>query len=193
MRLFILSICSSFLLVTSPKESAAQQWLSVNVKDANGKTRTLADFDSSAAWVVVFLSPECPLCKNYTKTLRELHEAYAAQNIRIVGVIAGKAYSPDDIAAFTQKYRLPIPIVYDRKYKLAKATNATVTPEAFVLDRSGKLIYRGLIDNWAVKLGGTHRREVTETYVIDALEAYLSGTEVAITETEPMGCLIYAL
>jgi thiol-disulfide isomerase/thioredoxin len=59
------------------------------VKNTNGTTFYL-DLKKQTA-VYVFISPECPLCQNYTKTLNAFHQTYASKQIALVAIVPGKA------------------------------------------------------------------------------------------------------
>ena len=65
---------------------------------------------------------------------------------------------------------------------LAVAFGATHTPEAFVFDRSGKLVYHGGIDD------NREAGKVQKRWLRDALEAIVTGKEVALAETKSFGC-----
>ena len=54
---------------------------------------------------VVFFSPECPLCQQYTRTLNQLQTQYATE-LTIVGVFPGKAYSSAEYQQFKSTYKL---------------------------------------------------------------------------------------
>jgi hypothetical protein len=58
-----------------------------------------------------------------------------------------------------------------------------------VIDRTGKIRYRGRIDNFYAALGQT-RRQVTEHDLRDALDAIVDGKSVRKSETEALGCFI---
>jgi hypothetical protein len=89
-----------------------------------------------------------------------------------------------------QEYRYDaIPTALDTSRAIAKRAKASVTPEAVVVDRAGKIRYRGRIDNFYAALGKP-RREVTEHDVRDALDALLAGRSVSKPETEALGCFI---
>jgi hypothetical protein len=71
--------------------------------------------------------------------------------------------------------------------KVAQAFGATKTPHAFVVskEKGGKLVlkYMGAIDN-----NPDDAKAATKHYVADAIEALISGKEVAVTETKSVGC-----
>ena len=61
--------------------------------------------------------------------------------------------------------------------------SASVTPEAFLFDRNGKLVYHGAIDD-------NHRDpgKVQKRYLKDALDAVAAGKTPAVQESKSMGC-----
>jgi hypothetical protein len=71
----------------------------------------------------------------------------------------------------------------------ATHAKASITPQAFVIDRSGEIRYRGRIDNLYAALGKT-RQQVTSHDLRDALDAVLVGGKVPHPETEALGCFI---
>src|SRR5690349_11754017 len=42
--------------------------------------------------LLVLLSPECPLCKNYSVTLNKIQKEFV-EDLNIYGIVPGKAYS----------------------------------------------------------------------------------------------------
>jgi len=163
----------------------------VKVENLAGEVVQLPNvMDSSSLAVVVFCSPECPLCKNYTLTLNQLVQD--DPQLTVVAVYSGTDYDVQAITDFNTKYNNQFITLRDKKYKLAKAFGATVTPEVFLIDSSGNVIYSGLIDNWVIKLGGSHRREITAFYLTDAISSFRAGITPAIQQTKAKGCLLYA-
>lgn len=178
-----------FLILVIP--ASAQKSMKTRLIALNGEKVELAHFFGKAdVGVVVFYSPECPLCKNYTLPLNELKEEYP--DLPVIAVYSGTDYSDSTLHAFNEKYRVTFASAKDPKYKLAKRLNAGVTPEVFLLSSDGDVIYSGLIDNRVIELGGNHRREITEFYLKNALLAWQSGEDIAIARTEPKGCFLYA-
>ena len=140
------------------------------------------------AKVLVFLSPDCPLCRNYTKDLQEIL-SYYKDEIAIYGVVPGKHYSKFEVDSFLNYYNLPLEIIYDPNFSLVKDLGATITPEVFLIDDKNKIRYQGLIDNWLGELG-RRRTVITELYLKDALESYLHGEEIKTKKTKAIGCFI---
>lgn len=136
----------------------------------------------------IFLSPECPLCRNYTKPLNELSNKYKNE-MQVYGIIPGTAYSSDDINAFRNKYKIQYDLITDSIMSISKYFLATTTPEAVLVDNAGGTVYRGAIDNWVETLG-KKKLAATRFYLHDAVDQYLSSNMIILSRTKPVGCKI---
>ena len=68
--------------------------------------------------------------------------------------------------------------VLGRDFVIARAFGATKTPEAFLFNQGGKLVYHGAIDD------SRNDTEVTRNYLRDALDAVLEGREPPVAEPQ---------
>ena len=136
----------------------------------------------------VFLSPECPLCQNYTRTLNLLDKQYAGK-LTIHGIIPGKTWKQTDLSAFAAKYHIAYPLQIDSDLHLAHSMHATTTPEAILLAPDNTVLYQGAIDNWYKALGRSQNHP-TQNYLQDAIDSALHHQPAAIKHTTPVGCLI---
>lgn len=140
--------------------------------------------------VFIFMSPECPLSENYSKTINELSATYADKNVRFHIVFPGIFYLRPQIEEFLKKYHLPTEmVIYDPDHSFKEYFSATITPEAFLTDVTGAILYQGAIDNWAITLG-KQRQVITEHYVIEAIESVLNNKHIKIKKTRAVGCII---
>jgi peroxiredoxin len=73
------------------------------------------------------------------------------------------------------------PYVVDATSDVARAFGATRTPEVFLFDADGLLVYTGGIDD------SKGPEQVTETYMADAVNALISGDEIAVKESRSLG------
>lgn len=138
----------------------------------------------------VFISPECPLCENYTKDFNELRKAYSTDSLKIYGVFSGeKLYSEERILKFKKQYNLQVDFVMDGDYTLAKYFKAEVTPECFLVKPQGEIVYAGKLDNWLEKLG-RRRKKVSRFYVKDAIKSVFNNEPIVVSKTESVGCLL---
>lgn len=160
----------------------------IPLRSLNGNSVHI-DLTGSTCTVVFFLSPECPLCISYTRNMKQLAEEFSENQVQFVGIFSGEWVSGDEVREFSTKYGLPFQMLMDSHLSLAQLLDATVTPEAFLLDSSGRVLYSGAIDNWMNALG-RKKLEVTEHYLHDAITATLAGQKVAVSRTNAVGCLI---
>lgn len=137
--------------------------------------------------VFLFLSPECPLCQNYTKTINDLIKKYQGE-FTFIGIFPGQNYNENEIRTFAQKYSLEIKMFLDNNLQLTKALNIKVTPSAVLLKKN-KILYFGAIDNWVSTLG-KKRNVITAHYLEDAIQESKLGIPIHLSNTEPIGCII---
>lgn len=156
--------------------------------DVDGRSAALRLKESEEYFVIVFLSPECPLCQNYTAVLNALATTYKGK-IAVYGIIPGKSYSAEEVKKFLNDYHIDFQLLFDRGMQLCRRLKATITPQAFLVNRKNEVLYSGLIDNWAASLG-VQRTVVTEHYLADAIDASFRHLPVNPRKTRPVGCLI---
>jgi protein-disulfide isomerase len=134
--------------------------------------------------VVIFFSLECPICEKYTQTLNKID---SLTEIPIYMVLLDRSQSIEDIKTYKKTYFSQQTFLIDKHKKLLKKLEATVTPEAFVLDTHGHIIYKGAIDNWFVDLGKSMTKP-TENYLIDAIKALKNNQALKLKATKAIGC-----
>ena len=141
------------------------------------------------ATVHIFLKEDCPIARYHTKTLSKLQESYAKEGIAFRGYVSTSKASVQSVAAFKAKFNISFAIEPDASLSKAHHLGAKVTPEVVVLDRDGKTLYQGRIDNTYADFG--KRRRVTTSHDLrDVLEALARGEAVEPKSTKAIGCLI---
>lgn len=145
-------------------------------------------FQEPKAEVIVFLAPKCNICKYYTKNLRELSEEFEAKGFSFTGIFPNAHTSDEDIAAFRSEFKLNFHMQTDVE-GLADELGAEVTPEVFVRDFAGDILYSGRIDNSYVRVG-KRRRNTSSSDLKDALDAILAGEPIENPTTPAIGCII---
>jgi len=160
----------------------------VKMKNVDGKELDLAEIEKPAGTLVVFTCNHCPFAKRWESRIVELGNAYAARGIGVVAINANdpKAYEEDSFDVMQKRAierGMQFPYVVDATSNLARAFGATKTPEAFLFDKSGKLVYHGAIDD-----NGEEPAKVENAYLKLALEAVVNGADVPVKETKSIGC-----
>lgn len=150
----------------------------------------LSELKKNKGSVLVFLSPECPICQKYTLTINQIQQAFSSQGVAFYGIVPGKNFKNKTINKFAVDYGLNMPILLDPDYVLTKSVGATVTPEVILFNADGVMQYAGKVDNWYESIGN-RRAVITELYLKDAINSLLSGQLVKVKRTIPVGCFIF--
>ena len=160
------------------------------MKNVDGKEVSIADVAGQKGTLVIFTCNACPYVKAWQDRIVDLGNSYLSRG---VGAIAVNSNDPSIVAEDSYdvmkdratKSKMGFPYVVDADSELATAFGATRTPEAFLFDAGGKLVYHGTIDD-------NHKDayKVTKTYLKDALEAVVGGNTVPVAETKALGCSI---
>src|ERR1051326_9028459 len=182
--------CIFFVLfIFSCSSSHMSDVCSLQLKKVNGDRFDACVIKKDKASAFIFLSPDCPLSQKYSLIINDAVNSYADKKIAFYLVFSGKLYSDDEIKKFLSEYDLHAEAIKDGDKQLASALSASVTPEVFLLDPSGKKLYSGAIDNWFSDVS-TKRETITEHYLADAIDSFLAGASIKIPETKPTGCII---
>lgn len=152
--------------------------------DANGADQSLTSLKGKNGTVIVFLSTRCPVVKAYIERIEKLAEDYRAQGVNVIGINSNSTESNDEVKAHASENRLSFPVLLDKGNKIADRLGALVTPEAFFLDASNKLVYRGRIDN------SRDPANIASNDLREAINATLAGKPVAKSEASAFGCSI---
>ena len=152
--------------------------------DADGKTQSLASLKGEKGTVLIFVAVQCPVSNAYNERMEKLAQDYKARGINVVGINSNVAEAGAAVKAHAATNHLTFPILKDPGNKIADQLGASVTPEAYFLDASNKLVYRGRIDN------SRQGDQITATELRDAIEAILSGKLVTKAEAKAFGCSI---
>ena len=137
----------------------------------------------------VFLSPECPLSKNYTIVLNKIIKDFPRDSLITIGIISGKSYSSKEVRLFKKEFSVDFQLFIDPDKKLTNYLEATITPEVVLINEKGKLIYRGAIDDWVIDLGKNKIKPEKE-YLRLAVTQYINHQPISIKKTRPKGCYI---
>jgi thiol-disulfide isomerase/thioredoxin len=160
------------------------------MKSVDGTTTSIAKVAGKKGTLVIFTCNSCPWVKAWESRMAEIGNAWVRKD---VGVIMINPNDPsqstedgfEEMVVRAKKLGIAFPYAVDATSDIARAFGATRTPEAYLFDANGRLVYHGAIDDNARKPG-----EVTERYLADALNAVAAGKDVAITETKALGCTI---
>ena len=156
----------------------------------DGKTYSLSGFADKQAVVVIFSCNHCPYVVMYEDRMVQLQADYAARGVQVIAICANDAakYPADSFAAMKQRAAdkgFNFPYVRDDSQAIARAYGAEVTPDVFVVNRGGVIVYRGRIDDNAQEPARVQSHDLR-----NALDQLLAGQPITVANTEPVGCSI---
>lgn len=146
--------------------------------------------------VIEWFNPECPFVKaSHEKgSLRELAKKVTASGVVWLAVNSGapgkQGHSPEANRAAVAKWSLSHPVLRDEDGAVGRAYGATNTPQMFVVDSKGTLVYRGAIDNSPDGEGESPAGGKLVNHVEAALADLSAGRPVATPDTRPYGCSV---
>lgn len=195
LRRLVLTLCSLAALSITAAVAGADvlalgataPMADTKLKNVNGKEVSIASVKGSKGTLVVFTCNHCPWAKAWEGRIADLSNTYSKKGIGVVLINSNDpaAYPEDDFdgtVARAKQLKLTVPYTIDATSDVARAFGATRTPEAYLFDKSGKLVYHGAVDDNAKP------DEVTTRYLKDALDATLAGKAVPVAETKAVGC-----
>jgi len=144
----------------------------------------------SAAALVAFTCNHCPYVKGSEDKLIELVKLYEPRGLKAIAISSNDALQyPDDsfdkMKEKSKQMKLPYPYLYDETQQVARLFDAACTPELYLFDRAGKLVYHGAIND-----SPRDPTKVTKEYLRDAIEAVIAGEQPAKSFINPLGCSI---
>jgi hypothetical protein len=172
------------------KDSAEQALRQIRLVDTDGVVHLPLQGDSTVAIALIFVSTDCPLANAFQPALRKISETYKDQGVCCFMIHSSPKAVECKVVSHINEYGITMPVVVDSDQSIAHLVEAKVTPEAIVVDRSGHVRYRGLINNLYAGFG-KKRQKATEHYLTDALDALIGGDPVRNTITRPIGCFIH--
>ena len=153
----------------------------LSLKEAKGEQATL----------VMFICNHCPFVLHVNSELVKLASNYNERGIGFVAISSNDVNNyPQDSPELMKTQAVDLgysfPYLYDETQEVAKAYDATCTPDFFLFDSELKLVYRGRLDDSRPSLDNP----VTGRDIRNALDAILAGNEIDENQTPSMGCNI---
>jgi len=160
---------------------------SVKMKNVDGKEVSIADVAGKEGTLVIFSCNHCPFVKAWQGRIASVGNAAKTKGIGVIVINSNDPtqYPEDDYAEMQKRAQdlgFTFPYVVDATSDVARAFGATRTPEAFLFDKDGKLVYHGAIDD------SKEADQVTKHFLQDAIDAALAGKAVPVAETKFVGC-----
>jgi hypothetical protein len=160
----------------------------VKMKDVSGKDVSFREATKKNGLLVMFSCNTCPyVVKNQSRTKEAC--SYAQKNdIGVVVLNSNEGNRSDEDSynamkeyASHQKYDWYY--LVDKNAVMADAFGAKRTPECYLFDKNGKLVYHGAIDDNPSDPGAVNRK-----HLISAMDEMKAGKDVSVKESKSVGC-----
>jgi glutathione peroxidase-family protein len=163
--------------------------------DADGKTRSLKEFRGKTV-VLEWVNEGCPYVQKHYDTgnmqkTQKLAKSDGAVWLTVVSSAPGMQghVNGDQAKSFVRnRGASPTAFLLDPDGKVGKAYDARTTPHMYVVDKAGKLVYMGGIDDKATANKDDVR--FAKNYVTAALADLRAGRAVATPVSKPYGCSV---
>jgi len=161
-----------------------------NANAAKGKPlMSLSSAMGEAGVVVVFECNHCPYVVASIGRMNAMADRCTAAGVGFVGINSNDpvVYANDSFEHMVKRADkgMPYPYLHDDTQAVAHAYGAKRTPEFFLFNAHGELVYQGRMDD-----NPKDPSQVQSTELADALDAMLSGTAPAVHTTESIGCSV---
>jgi peroxiredoxin len=163
--------------------------------DTNGKARSLSDFKGKFV-VLEWYQPDCPFVGKHYRSgnMQSLQKEYTAKGVVWLSIDSSApgqqgnypAKKLNEIGASDEAARTAL--LLDPDGKVGRLYGAKTTPDMYIIDPKGTLVYEGAIDDKR----STDLADVktATNYVKTALDAVMAGKTVPTTATRPYGCSV---
>jgi peroxiredoxin len=161
--------------------------------DLNGRMVSSRDFTNAPGLLVAFISHHCPYVTHIRREFARFAREYQERGLAIVAVCSNDAESfpedgPDGMKEEAASAGYTFPYLFDESQEVAKAFRAACTPDLFLFDRRGLLVYRGQFDDSRPRTA--RPIPITGKDIRAAADAVLAGQPVAVTQRSSVGCNI---
>jgi len=165
------------------------------LKDYAGKEHALADFKGKFV-VLEWVNHGCPFVKKHydSNNMQGLQKDYTAKDVVWLSICSsapgkqGNAKTGEAKETGDAKGAKPTSVLNDESGDVGRLYGARTTPQMYVINPEGKLIYQGAIDSDSTPdpkaiAGATN-------YVKAALDEAIAGKPVTTAETKSYGCSV---
>jgi peroxiredoxin len=166
-----------------------------SLKGADGKMHSLSAYKGKYV-VLEWTNPNCPFVKKFygSGTMQKLQKEESAKGVAWLRINSGApghdgSQTVAELAAYVKENHVAATqSLLDPTGKVGRMYGARNTPQMFVIDAKGTLIYAGGIDNKP----STDPADIASAtnYVTEALDESMAGKPVTVANAPPYGCSV---
>jgi len=156
------------------------------LEDQNSKSVSLSDYKGKTV-VLEWINKDCPFVVRHhkAKTMETLAQKYKGNDVVWLAINSTHNANNEINKKTVEEFALSYPVLNDSKGDVGHAYDAKTTPHMYIIDKDGKLVYKGAIDS-----DPSGKDEKRVNHVATALDELLAGKPVSTPETKPYGCSV---
>ncbi len=173
----------------TPKATVGSLAPDFTLQDHNGETVHLRDFRGKFV-VLEWFHPGCEAVERHYKagTMSRLASEFASKDVAWLAIDSNAGVTRDELRRWQEKHKLSYPLLLDSTGDVGKRYGVRMMPHLFIINREGKIVYSGAIDD-----DRDGNKSTPKNYVAEALRVLTnkkSGRREYVSETEPYGCKV---
>ncbi len=162
-----------------------------SLADPAGVMHHRDDLVGDKGTLIMFICNHCPFVVLVREELARLGGWCLDQGVGVVAINANDverypADAPDKMALEKEQAGYPFEYLFDATQEVARAFGAACTPDFFLYDAEGKLVYRGQLDDARPGNG----KAVTGADLLQAISALVAGEGICEDQNPSIGCNI---
>jgi len=163
---------------------------SFQLQDPDGKNYQSSELPGEKGLLVVFTCNHCPYAQALWPRVIRLAKFAEPLGINTIAINPNiNPNYPDDapeaMKTFIEKMGIPFPYLVDESQEVARVFQAQCTPDLYLYNATGKLVYHGRVDdNWK------DESAVTKEELKEAISCLARGEEISSVQKPSMGCSI---
>ena len=187
-----LSSASTVLAGAPPVGAAAPEF---SLTDATGKAHALSEYKGKYV-VLEWTNPGCPFVRKHydSGNMPKLQAEYTKKGVVWLSIDSsaqgeqGYLEAADAKKAADGEYKDASALLLDHDGKVGHLYGATNTPDMFIINPDGKVVYEGAIDS----IASADKDDIGKAtnYVATGLDEALAGKPLAKSASKPYGCSV---
>lgn len=185
------ALCGNLLAqnnITSLELGAEIPLADLKMKSVEKNDVSLADVKTNNGLLVIFSCNTCPYVIKAQERTKEMLAYAAEKGIGAIVINSNEAQRDDEdsykaMVRYAKVQAYKVPYVVDQASKVADAFGATRTPEVFLFDGNGTLMYKGAMED-----NPANPAESTQLYLKNAIDQISIGLLPEPASTKSIGC-----
>jgi len=154
-----------------------------------GKIVNFTDRLEPNGLIILFECNHCPYVVASVERINEMANIASSKKIGFIGINSNDAsvYDSDSFENMQKRAQkgMPYPYLFDETQIVAETFDAKRTPEFFLFDGDGRLVYKGRMDD-----SPRDPNQVSSTELLDAVNSLIEGKNIEPKVTDSIGCSV---